>query len=505
MTPDEVRDEMDRGRHFRIVPPSVPAEPADDTLAHVWADDIALNVEEPGLVDGLLDAEGLGVVYGSSGSGKTFATLDLACHIAAGLPWRGMPVQQGVVVYVAAEAPESVQRRLWAWKNHHRDKVDSLPVAVVTASVDLLNGSTEEVIALVGKIREERGPVRLVVVDTLARSMTGDENSGLDMGRYVASCAAIREAAAGHLLIVHHCGKDEARGARGHSSLRAAVDGEWEIVRTEAGRALTVRKSRDGEAEGRTFGFALERVELGTNRLGRMVTTAVAVTCDPPGDVTDRKRRALGAVERTVLDLLGTALADHGREPPPEPDIPHRVRVVAVEKWREAAERYLTNKHLKHRTQAFNRALETLVAARMVRHVNGLAWLPPTEGHKVTRGHTTPHVTSCDRAEASPPPDGHTVTRVFRPCDRVTGTGEGDREEGTARKAAPNGPTKEEGRNLAPSRPPPASNAPRRVWTPEGIYRSLRQAGRAAGLNEDGARKRVLRGTHGWRYAEAHE
>ena len=51
--------------------------------------------------------------------------------------------------------------------------------------------------------------------------MNGNENSPEDMGKYVASCGRIREAGGTHVMVVHHCGKDLAKGARGHSSLRA--------------------------------------------------------------------------------------------------------------------------------------------------------------------------------------------------------------------------------------------------------------------------------------------
>ena len=113
-----------------------------------------------------------------------------------------MDVEQGVVVYVAAESPESVQRRVWAWKRHHG--VEHLPLVVITASVDLLNGSTDKVLACSTSIRERHGRVALVVVDTLARAMTGNENSPDDMGKFVAACGRIREACEGHVLVVHH-------------------------------------------------------------------------------------------------------------------------------------------------------------------------------------------------------------------------------------------------------------------------------------------------------------
>jgi hypothetical protein len=231
-TDDELRRELD-GNVVVLKPKAEKAPdgaPQERRLATVWADAIRLELDRPGLVDGLLSTTAMTVLYGESGSGKTFVALDLACHVAAGLPWRGMDVEQGVVVYVAAEAPESVQRRVWAWKRHHG--VEHLPLVIVTSSVDLLNGDAEAVLALIRELRERHGRIALVVIDTLARAMTGNENAPEDMGRFVAACGRIREACEGHTLIVHHCGKDAARVALDRLLVsRAATGTRAELAR----------------------------------------------------------------------------------------------------------------------------------------------------------------------------------------------------------------------------------------------------------------------------------
>src|SRR5690349_3684239 len=312
-TDDELRRELDGN----VVVLKPKAEKAPDgalqerRLATVWADEIRLELDRPGLVDGLLSTTAMTVLYGESGAGKTFVALDVACHVAAGMSWRGLDVEQGVVVYVAAESPESVQRRVWAWKRHH--DVERLPLVIITATVDLLNGSTDKLIALLAEVREQRGPIKLVVVDTLARAMTGNENAPDDMGRFVAACGRIREACEGHILIVHHCGKDVAKGARGHSSLRAATDVEMEVTKAEGCRCLTVRKNRDGE-EGAVYAFKLETVELGTNAKGRVVTTCVAAETAAPEQRAGQtgqdgqSRRRPSPSGRVALDGLKAAL-----------------------------------------------------------------------------------------------------------------------------------------------------------------------------------------------------
>ena len=55
------------------------------------------------------------------------------------------------------------------------------------------------------------------------------------MAQYIRNITTLRSGFNCHVLIIHHSGKDKNKGARGHTSLRAAVDTEIEINVT-AGR-----------------------------------------------------------------------------------------------------------------------------------------------------------------------------------------------------------------------------------------------------------------------------
>ena len=104
----------------------------------------------------------------------------------------------------------------------------------------------------------------------------GDENSGQDMTEAVRAMDAIREATGAHVCLIHHCGKDEARGARGHSSLRAAVDTEIEVSRPEGEMVTTVRVTKQRDLSiGDPMPFSLEVVELGVDRRGNPITSCV--------------------------------------------------------------------------------------------------------------------------------------------------------------------------------------------------------------------------------------
>jgi hypothetical protein len=333
----------------------------------VWADDIQLDIHKPGLIDGLLSTTAMTVAYGESGTGKTFVVLDLACRIAAGMHWRDHETTQGVVCYVAAEAPKSVEHRVWAWMHHH--EIEHLSLVVVRSTVNLLDGDTDTLITMLAQVAAERGRIGLVVVDTLARAMVGNENAPEDMGAFIATCARIREAATASVLIVHHTGKDQARGARGHSCLHAATDVELEVTQG----CIKVSKNRDGQ-EGQIYGFTLKQVELGLNTKGRMVTTCVAVEAAPPAGAG--KKRKLGPNERLVFDALVCAVADHADPPPPSPQVPSHAKGATVARWRDAAMLVLPQGEAKRKVEAFNRALLSLVASNEVRHLDGFAWLP---------------------------------------------------------------------------------------------------------------------------------
>ena len=58
--------------------------------------------------------EGLSLVYGSSGAGKTLLALDLGFHVASGFEWFGNRVNRGDVVYIMSEGSSVSSNRIKA-------------------------------------------------------------------------------------------------------------------------------------------------------------------------------------------------------------------------------------------------------------------------------------------------------------------------------------------------------------------------------------------------------
>jgi hypothetical protein len=108
------------------------------------------------------------------------------------------------------------------------------------------------------------------------------------MGAAMKSADLLRGRTGAHVLLVHHTGKDAANGARGHSSLRAALDTEIEVTGTDGVRTAKVTKQRDLPT-GAIFAFTLKPVVLGGNpTTGKDVTSCVVEHVDAPPESTRR-------------------------------------------------------------------------------------------------------------------------------------------------------------------------------------------------------------------------
>lgn len=204
------------------------------------------------LVKGYIPSKSFGVVYGQSGSYKSFQVLDWACSIASGIDWMGRKVKSGLVYYIAAEGAVAFHKRVKGWCDVHLEGEDIPNLQTIGSAPDLTdNGQVSEVIEVILANAELLGvPVRMVVIDTLARCFGGhDENSASDMGAFVVSCDRIKEATGATVVVVHHSGKDETKGARGSSALRAACDFEYCIKRNDGGNSydMDCTKSKDAE------------------------------------------------------------------------------------------------------------------------------------------------------------------------------------------------------------------------------------------------------------------
>lgn len=330
------------------------------------------------LVKGILCQEQTSLIVGATQTGKTFLALDMGLHIAAGLAWFGRRVAEGAVVFVAAEAGRSIINRVAAWKYHHGYGEDAdISFSAITSPVDLCHpdGDLDTLVAVIHGAGLDS--IALIVVDTVSRALAGgDENSPGDMGAIVRSLDRLRDEFRCHVAAVHHFGKDQGRGARGHSLLTANLDTVIEVERDEITKTSTaaVTKQRDG-ATGAQIAFRLRPVELGRDEDLDPVTSCVVAPADPGERSAKPKEKKLPAAQGRALQMLVRAIETGGVIPPACNHIPSGERAIAESVWRDyCLKGGISDGEDSARRKAFTRAAASLIGAGVVEKWDQWVW-----------------------------------------------------------------------------------------------------------------------------------
>ncbi len=338
----------------------------------------------------VIPARGLVVLWGASGSGKTFAALDMAGAIVRGLPWAGRRTKRGAVAYIAAEG--HMRDRIDAYLRHNGLTAGDLAgLRVLDSAVDLLDPSADiqPLLIALHEVAAETDGIAVVIVDTLNRVMPGgDENASEDMGLVIAAAKLIEREFGCAVVFIHHSGKDESKGSRGHSSLKAATDAEVSVKRDGDVRTVTAEKVRDGADGEMLMTFRLHPVDLGAMR-----------EVDPGADADERRTSCVVepiealAAARTAPEAVRLSDTDHialralrelcaDTEDRTEATSLHPAGLgrVAIDDWRERFRRVrgvatTDPKALDASRKAFQRAVDKLTKQRLVGVYEARAWL----------------------------------------------------------------------------------------------------------------------------------
>lgn len=390
-----------RVEHFGPIVPTIapivpPPRQRDEPrpLPIEWLEDIKPQLIGMWLIKKLLPAQGLALIYGHPGSGKSFLAIDFAMHVALGWEWQGRAVKQGLVIYVGAEGHVGIRNRLTAFRLHH--EIESRPpFALVPCPIDLQAAGTDAdrlISAIRTAIEHYKAEPVLIVIDTISKTFgTGKENTD-DMAVYVANCGRIAAEFACCVLPVHHRPKDsENLEPRGHGSLKGGVD---TVILVEAGKpkSALVTKQKDGE-EGERFRFNLRPIELGADEDGEVVTSCIVEPTEAdyalPSSPQDRAKGKLSDNQRIVLAQLGDTLQRHGYLVPadiPDEKINRRMitKVASVEAWRdqyisvlieERDQRDQDRDQRDNIRRGFNKAKDRLLSLGIIGLWEGSAWI----------------------------------------------------------------------------------------------------------------------------------
>ena len=192
------------------------------------------------LVGGVFDLNTLAMIYGKSGSGKSYLALDIALSIASGREWAGREVVQAPVMLVLAEAENTWSPRVSAWAKYYGLEENIAGVHFVVAPPVLDRGDDAEHLAA---IAEELG-AKFVLFDTARASLEGDENDSREWNLAAQGLNLIREATGACVVLNAHSGWNEAR-ERGSSARRGSMS---TIIRVRKGANNVSIASDMGEA-----------------------------------------------------------------------------------------------------------------------------------------------------------------------------------------------------------------------------------------------------------------
>jgi hypothetical protein len=232
------------------------------------------------IVDDLIPEQAVGMIFGASGTFKSFIAIDLCCHMANGMDFIGKETRKAPVLYLASEGGAGIYRRIQAWHKHH-----GLPISddIWLVTTPLILTVKEQLEALVSAMHRMKVKPALVVIDTLSQTFAGDENSSNDIASYIRAINTDVRAQFGcSAIIIHHTGHNASDRPRGSSAMMANLDFLLGVFKPdpEAPTArVTVAKQKDGDKLDDIY-FTMEHMALGLNKKGKPASSLVSTYND---------------------------------------------------------------------------------------------------------------------------------------------------------------------------------------------------------------------------------
>ena len=227
----------------------------------------AIDYVLPGMIQGTV-----GALISPGGHGKSFLSLELAIQIASGadvMAW-GQKLTTGKVAYLAGEDPQvALHARL-----HHLGKYLNLiqkEEVIENLTIHPLVGECPNLLAPElehGLVDVARGK-RLVIIDTLRRFHTGNENDSGEMSKVITALERIAKATGASMLFLHHSSKyaamsgtvDEQQSSRGSSVLVDNV--RWQGFLSTMTKAEATIMNVDLKSRGSFVRFGLSKQNYG--------------------------------------------------------------------------------------------------------------------------------------------------------------------------------------------------------------------------------------------------
>lgn len=386
-TSDGLDGERDMSRMSRMS--------GDDLFELLDVDDMATLPDPEWLVEDMVPATAMTLIFGASDNFKSFLSLDLALSVATGRKWHGREVKQGAVIYLASEGAIGVgKQRVRGWLSHY--SVRGKPPFYLLRQEVLLNdpAALKKLMSTIDA--NLGGKLALIVCDVLSGTRKGSEVDDEAAAAHVRALQTLVRTYGTSVMGVTHTGWGDPDRARGHThtwgsyDTRLKVEGDKENLKT----TLTVNRHKDADA-GAPMTFNLLPVPVpgmtvqNGKRKGEPVTTLVPIwsaEAEPVGKRDKAGQRPMSASVKSALDQLRNAVITAGTPPPQHmKDIPRSVLVVSKDLLRQRC--YSAGISGSDTTQsakrkAFDRATDALKSRGIMAEWEGLVWLVKEDGDK---------------------------------------------------------------------------------------------------------------------------
>lgn len=170
------------------------------------------------------------MLFGASGSGKTFISLDLALSIAYGLEWKGRKVNKAKVLYLCAEGEETVRLRYLAWLQEHNEEPNDANIMWKEEATYFVQDGIDN---LINDININNFKPELIIVDTLSRHIVGNENNAVEANTFIQQSKRLQDSFNAFVLVVHHTGWNDTEHARGSTAFLGACDWQYSVSKSK--------------------------------------------------------------------------------------------------------------------------------------------------------------------------------------------------------------------------------------------------------------------------------
>lgn len=268
------------------------------------------------LIPELIPDEATVLLYGATGSYKSYIALDIALAVASGLPTCGItPERSGPVFYGAAEGRiglKTSRRNAWLLG---RGVTGPFPLYIGPQPRLTVQGHLDAFCEAIEEARARRR-IGLVILDTVAKVMAGlSENDASDAGIMVQASDRIKDQFRCSVLCLHHDGKDEGKGARGSSAFAAGFDTILSVKAEKAAKVVALKAVQHKDADERGEPWYLEGKAIAGDLVFQPITPQEYLAMTQVDDVMSPRTigaalAALGAfgIERAVTSIV---LASH--------------------------------------------------------------------------------------------------------------------------------------------------------------------------------------------------